>query len=146
LDAHGGIKFSEKCADTSQEAWTQWRVELLSRQDEAKQYPRGEAAVLLEEWREGLESYDAWKLRMQQVRVCHVAGDGETDDVWWFGFDCADVGDLCPEMSTWGVRKLRALLDETYKDVGYVKAECTKLARQLQAVDVMHRSGNMGDP
>ena len=29
-------------------------------------------------------------------KVCHVAAPGEPEDVWWFGFDCAHLGDLIP--------------------------------------------------
>jgi hypothetical protein len=146
LEAHGGIKFTAGRADISQEAWERWRAELLAREEEAKKYPQGEAAELLQEWREALEDYEAWKLGMQQCRVCHVPGEGESDDVWWFGFDCADMGDLCPQMSTWGAPRLKAVLSETYKDVAFVKAECTKLAKQLRAIEAAPAARKMEDP
>jgi hypothetical protein len=145
LDAHGGIKFTEGRADISPEAWERWRAELLARDEEAKKYPHGEAAELLTAWREALENHDEWKQRVQQSRVCHIPGQGDTDDVWWFGFDCADMGDLCPQMSTWGVPRLRTVLSETYKDVAFVKAECAKLAKQLRALDVKRHAEEMED-
>lgn len=30
--------------------------------------------------------------------ICHVPQPGESDDVWWLGFDCAHAGDYCPGM------------------------------------------------
>lgn len=44
-------------------------------------------------------------------------------DFWWFGFDCAHAGDLCPEY--------RHTEDSVYRDAKYVMAECRSLAKQL---------------
>jgi hypothetical protein len=58
----------------------------------------------------------------------HVPEPGTSDDVWWFGFDCAHLGDLAPGM-------LRAGFDgfqgDVYRDVNYVAREVTSLAAQL---------------
>lgn len=62
----------------------------------------------------------------ESKHICHVPGPGEPDNVWWFGFDCAHSGDLCPKYE----HRMR-FGDETYKDLAYVKGEVTKLARQL---------------
>ena len=32
------------------------------------------------------------------VSICHVPEAGRTDDVHWYGFDCAHLGDLSPGM------------------------------------------------
>jgi hypothetical protein len=59
-----------------------------------------------------------------ETGVCHIPGPGEDDHVWWLGFDCAHYGDLRPEddyANKYG----------SYKDLGYVKHECKRLARQL---------------
>lgn len=61
--------------------------------------------------------------------ICHVAGPGEPDHVWWFGFDCAHSGDLCPSYE----RHYGGGYD-SYKNVAYVRREVTKLAEQLAAV------------
>jgi len=72
--------------------------------------------------------------------ICHVAGPGEPDDVWWFGFDCAHHLDESPSDVMLRVRfRLPELLANgerigTYRDVPYVTAECAKLATQLAAV------------
>lgn len=51
-------------------------------------------------------------------------------DGWWFGFDCAHLGDLTRLDS-----ELNISFDTTatFKDVPYVKAECERLAAQLKA-------------
>ena len=61
--------------------------------------------------------------------VCHIVEPGDADNIWWFGFDCAHAGDLCP-----GSFSLRFLQDGIYRDLSYVRAEVTHLAAQLAAV------------
>lgn len=62
-----------------------------------------------------------------QGDICHVAAEGELEP-WWFGFDCAHAYDLVPSyrMDT------RLWKDGSYRDLTYVKAEVTSLARQLK--------------
>ena len=80
--------------------------------------------------------------------VCHKPGPGETDNVWWFGFDCAHAGDYSPSMAEYlpknltrydGVDDNPPWPAETYKTVNYVRDEITSLAKQLQEVEVAHR-------
>lgn len=59
--------------------------------------------------------------------VCHKAEPGEEEPLWWFGFDCAHLGDVSPGWEH-GMRDYGAW----YKDWGYVKAECANLARQIK--------------
>jgi hypothetical protein len=69
----------------------------------------------------------------QTAPVCHIVEEGEDDDVWWFGFDCAHCWDLCP-----GTRGLLAEAGfppnerDVYRDWNYVHNEVTELARQLK--------------
>jgi hypothetical protein len=63
-------------------------------------------------------------------RVCHQVEAGEPDNVWWFGFDCAHSGDLCPGMSWFDGYFGRS---DTYKDFDWVRAEVQQLAKQLRA-------------
>ncbi len=73
--------------------------------------------------------------------VCHVPAPGETDRVWWLGFDCAHAFDLSPNLRD-TLRRLMphekerytALFREEYRDWAYVRAEVTRLAAQLKAV------------
>ena len=58
--------------------------------------------------------------------ICHVPDEGETDDVWWFGFDCAHYYDFVP---SWDAS---LGFGEVYRNLGYIKGETAKLARALQ--------------
>lgn len=60
--------------------------------------------------------------------ICHVPAEGRPDHVWWFGFDCAHSGDLCPKFrqDDFGYN--------LYRDIDYVKAEVGSLAAQLAAI------------
>lgn len=70
--------------------------------------------------------------------VCHVPAEGEPDDVWWLGFDCAHAWDdnwmmaqgRCDflKMATWRGPAY------SYRDVGYVRQQCSRLAQQLKAL------------
>lgn len=70
--------------------------------------------------------------------VCHIPGPGESDDVWWLGFDCGHHNDHKPGeaalFAELGI-ELPALLlltrGTTYRTLRYVQAECAHLARQL---------------
>jgi len=68
--------------------------------------------------------------------ICHVPGDGEPDQVWWFGFDCAHYQDLIPSDAARSFeRNVRIYgYNRTYRNVAYVMAECASLAKQL----IMH--------
>lgn len=68
----------------------------------------------------------------EEKGICHVAGEGETDYVWWFGFDCAHSHDYCPAYAalpssiSW-----RGGDYAEYKDMEYVKRQVKTLASQL---------------
>lgn len=62
-------------------------------------------------------------------RICHVPREGESDHVWWFGFDCAHFGDDSPGMVYHR--------NGHYRDLGYVRLEVMSLARQL--LDIQQR-------
>lgn len=75
--------------------------------------------------------------------VCHVPQEGESDDVWWLGFDCAHAGDFTPgywkilhdtmaKMGDANVSLLRQDMEgNVYRTLDYVKLECAHLAKQL---------------
>lgn len=130
LEAHGGITFADKCSDISLEAWERWRKRLLARNDEAQQYPVGDAAQAFKEWEGCINNYEAWAERARSRYICHH--DPENDDVWWFGFDCAHAWDICPGIDYTRTAGTRSLSDSTYRDVAYVTKECEGLAAQLQ--------------
>jgi hypothetical protein len=67
--------------------------------------------------------------------VCHVPEAGESDDVWWFGFDCHNFRDLGPGVD--GILRAdgnSAWPMETYKDAPYVRRIVEKMAEQLAAI------------
>lgn len=61
--------------------------------------------------------------------ICHVPDPGEPDHVWWFGFDCAHLGDLSPCRASRDRNRFDEF--ESYKTIEFVKAEIRKLAQQL---------------
>jgi hypothetical protein len=73
--------------------------------------------------------------------VCHVPAPGESDDVWWIGFDANHRDDSSP---LGGDPGFFGFLDDDgddfaskgpddYRTVEYMRAECEKLAEQLKA-------------
>lgn len=78
--------------------------------------------------------------------ICHIPAPGESDHVWWLGFDCGHSMDICPRMEA----DYRRRFDETgnsiwdnfydshpgrsYKTVGYVREQNALLAQQVKAV------------
>jgi len=82
----------------------------------------------------------------EESSICHVPDSGEPDDVWWLGFDCAHSGDLSPERAARDRKRYEETGDSVWLPIGnpwgpdryatlrYVRAETTKLARQLSAV------------
>ena len=78
----------------------------------------------------GLTYANKCSLGPEEKSVCHIPGAGESDDVWWLGFDCMHVGDMYPLIYS-------PMNSESYKNQEYVKQEVTSLAAQL-ARQVMH--------
>lgn len=77
-----------------------------------------------------------------QGPLCHVPLPGESDDVWWLGFDCIHSGDLslydvankggASVAATWippGLGEWHA----TYKTAEYARRETLSLAEQADA-------------
>lgn len=151
LKVHGGLTFSRGCADMSRARWAKWREGLFARRDEAKRFPHGETARYFKEWASALEDYDAWLAQGYASYICHVPGEGEPDDVWWFGFDCAHASDFCPGYQRVTEECLRQIssieLDQPtswgtvveYRDVAYVTEQCQLLAKQLEALNPKQR-------
>jgi hypothetical protein len=130
VKVHGGLTFASGCAEhPTLERWEAWRQRAYARRAEAQRYPVGDAAHLLKERAVELEDFDAFCRWATASGICHIPGEGEPDDVWWLGFDCAHSGDFLPRHH----RPDDIVRDwETYKDWTYVEAEVTDLARQLK--------------
>jgi hypothetical protein len=65
-------------------------------------------------------------------QICHVAKPGESDDVYWFGFDCGHAWDITPAMLVYH----EPFEGEVYRDIAYVRREVESLAEQLSRVSV----------
>lgn len=80
-----------------------------------------------------------------QGHICHVPKPGQSEHVWWFGFDCGHSGDFSP---SYGNRyrhgeppydhakaiAANTWLVERYRDLAYVEGETCRLAEQLAAI------------
>lgn len=71
--------------------------------------------------------------------ICHNPNNGDPDDLYWVGFDCAHAGDLSPG-TEWLIKIVRPERPEiyqhtsktsAYRDLKWVKAETESLAEQL---------------
>lgn len=73
-------------------------------------------------------------------KICHVPQAGESETVWWLGFDCAHSCDVrpgdCALYDGAGLgRLLRGSEDySSYKSIAYVRKEVERLALQAQRV------------
>lgn len=127
--AHGGLTFSDMCADASAESFERWRQRMLTTvKAEAENYPHGDAARA---WRESgrfIDDYAGWLAFNESRRICHKPEAGRPDHVWWLGFDCAHSGDICPSYER------GTSYEDSYKDFRYVTNEVTELAAQLAAL------------
>lgn len=63
-----------------------------------------------------------------QGEICHTPQPGESDDVWWLGFDCSHAGDFNP------TQRGNLGRHETYRNMAFVQGEVRSLARQLAAM------------
>lgn len=70
----------------------------------------------------------------QEHGICHVVEPGENDRVWWLGFDCSHSGDLSPGfklLTNTIAPAIHFKFNENYRNIDYIKAQCSKLAEQL---------------
>jgi hypothetical protein len=83
-----------------------------------------------------------------EIGICHVPQPGESDNVWWLGFDCAHYMDLAPRLDAMYREAGLALLNDTavtlstiYRNLDYVRQQCAGLAAQIHAVSVSQPEG-----
>lgn len=62
--------------------------------------------------------------------ICHVPREGESEHVWWIGFDCAHAGDVSPGLN---YRTGGSFFGERYRDLAYIIEQTEGLARQLES-------------
>jgi hypothetical protein len=76
----------------------------------------------------GLTFSDFCQEGEEDTGICHIPQPGQPERVWWFGFDCAHWGDLCP---MYLARYRYSGHTGTYRSLEYVEQECASLADQL---------------
>lgn len=59
--------------------------------------------------------------------ICHIVEEGDDDNVWWLGFDCAHSGDELPAYEL----RISGDWGRSYKNFSYVQNEVEQLAKQL---------------
>lgn len=64
----------------------------------------------------------------EEYGICHPSNQ----EAWWFGFDCAHLGDLMPAYQNTYSNMSWARRDGTYKNAEYVKSEIKSMALQLK--------------
>jgi len=74
----------------------------------------------------GLTFADTCQTDDKEHGVCHIPSPGESDRVWWLGFDCLHAGNTAP-----GMREFPGL-SEVYRDQAFVTTEVESLAKQLK--------------
>jgi hypothetical protein len=132
LGAHGGITFAGGCHKHDQESYARFLAQREKDKDEAKQYPRGDAARRLKDWG-NVQTFEEYQARCEASYICHLPAPGESDRVWWFGFDCHHSGDYAPGSdSEYG--RYRYGSETEYRDIPYVKEQCASLAQQLARI------------
>ncbi len=79
----------------------------------------------------GLTFSDRCQPGAEDHSICHIPAKGESDDVWWLGFDCAHSGDVSPAMDARLPASLRGGMYMEYRTIDYVKLQNAHLAKQL---------------
>ena len=76
---------------------------------------------------------------VEEEGICHLPAEGETDRVWWFGFDCNHSGDHPPLYAD--DHEYIRNTQSSYKNIDYVKSNCSQLAQQLMEVKEAAKHG-----
>lgn len=138
VSIHGGLTFSAKCTDHSQEAWQRLQSNIHKAAPDAEKYPSGDAARLIKHWEPCRADYGLFVSQCQATSICHIPSEGETDAIWWLGFDCAHCGDLSPSdyrNPEYVAGVSTGPWPTTYKSLAYVKKQCVELADQLAKME-----------
>lgn len=146
LSVHGGITFASKCQKRTEEDWRARRERFSEPKTliEIEKFPLGDWARDFKKFLPFMGDMDGWLRGGESEMICHKVEDGEDDDVFWLGFDCAHDGDQSPAMEA----RMRAIRREEipslpvkpdgyerYKDQAYVENEVRDLARQLKEIE-----------
>jgi hypothetical protein len=130
IEVHGGLTYSGPTLIPTRNMWKEAKKSVVHRQAEALRYPKGDAAEWLKMWLPNIDDFDKWSKAVRDRTIC-IGHDDE--ELWWFGFDCAHAGDLCPKIESY----LNSVRDPwpknyVYRNMKYVENECRLLAKQLK--------------
>jgi hypothetical protein len=139
IKVHGRLTFAGPSAAASKESWNSEQRTIDYHTSQARNFPKGDSAEWLKEWGPIIHDYEAWSKRFKAQHVC--LNNDEVDETWWFGFDCAHSGDLSPKLEALKIvhnlspRRASPIFGaDVYRNLDYVRGECTSLARQLKAL------------
>jgi hypothetical protein len=149
LRVHGGLTFAGFGASPSYENWLDFKKGFKKARKQAAKFPIGDAAQWLHKWASAEDSYLEFVRIVEQTCICLVPTTEEAQNgLWWLGFDCAHAGDRMPQIESTLKHTINFLnlnldrpfgpaggLEEVYRDLTYVEAECLQLAIQLRAIE-----------
>jgi hypothetical protein len=140
IQVHGGLTYSGLGTNPSYENWLEFSSESNDHfkvaRDQAKRFPIGDAARWLQKWGLAEHSYIEFVRIVEQSCICLVPATEEAfSELWWLGFDCAHAGDQMPAIEALLTDRLKGGLQDVYRNLAYVEAECLNLAIQLRAIE-----------
>lgn len=133
VEAHGGITYARGCDEPTEEEWLKVDERLGDPylRAEAERHPHGDRAWLLKRLeRQGGMAFEEWVEDQRPHRVCHIPPPGQPEEVWWFGFDCAHLGDHSPGVNG----SFPSPADDEYRSLFYVERRVAELACQLAEI------------
>lgn len=71
-------------------------------------------------------------------------GKDSKDRTYWFGFDCAHAGDICPKLDAIIERPPPYSHGDVYRDIDYVTEQVKSLAKQLAAIPCKEKNSLIG--
>lgn len=83
----------------------------------------------------GITYSDECQKGPEAIAICHIPEPGQSDHVWWFGWDAAHAGDWSP-----GYDHTPVLTGDVYRDLNYIRNQNAHLAQQLAEIALTTKS------
>ena len=138
ISVHGGLTYAGLSGTDSslhRTAHKRWYSGYAEHKRTALTYPRGDSAHWLRDWGKFRDDFNGWRKHRYATGICFEMEEGEYDDFWCFGFDCAHAGDLMPAMREYMEMQSSLSRMDVYRDVKYVISDVIGLAAQLNKLD-----------
>ena len=84
----------------------------------------------------GLTYADECQKDEKELGICHIPEPGKPEHLWWLGFDFAHCNDYSPQDAAYARDHGYPFTiheGQSYKGLGYVKAQCAGLAAQIRS-------------